>query len=172
MARVSLVTTPRAGLTWLWLSGLVVLLDQASKLAVVSKLALHEAIPVTSFFSLVYWQNLGAAFSLFADQPGWQRGFFIFVALAAAFIILHLLRKTCGRTLFCVALALILGGALGNVIDRFAYGYVVDFLLFYWRDWFYPAFNVADSAITVGAGLLIVDSFRRERPIQPGAHDQ
>lgn len=158
------MSMPRSGLAWLWLSGLVLLLDQATKLAVVSRLALHQTIPVTDFFSLVYWQNTGAAFNLLADQPGWQRGFFIFVALAAAFVILHLLRKTHGHTLFCAALALILGGALGNVIDRFAYGHVVDFLLFYWRDWFYPAFNVADSAITAGAGLLILDSFRRERP--------
>jgi signal peptidase II len=154
----------KSGLRWLWLSGLVLILDQATKLAIASQLALHEDIPVTSFFSLVYWQNPGAAFSLFANQPGWQRGFFIFVALAAAFIILSLLRKTRGRPLFCAALALILGGAIGNVIDRFAYGHVVDFLLFHWHDWFYPAFNVADSGITVGAVLLIIDSFRRERP--------
>jgi signal peptidase II len=162
------VTTPdsvdQSGLRWLWLSGLVLILDQTTKLAIASQLALHEDIPVTSFFSLVYWQNPGAAFSLFANQPGWQRGFFIFVALAAAIIILSLLRKTRGRPLFCAALALILGGALGNVIDRFAYSHVVDFLLFHWHDWFYPAFNVADSGITVGAVLLIIDSFRRERP--------
>jgi signal peptidase II len=158
------VNTLRSGLRWVWLSGLVLALDQTTKLAVTTGLALHQDIPITSFFSLVYWQNTGAAFSLFADQPGWQRGFFIFIALAATFVILHLLRKTRGRALFCAALAMILGGAVGNVIDRFAYGHVVDFLLFHWRDWFYPAFNVADSAITVGAGLLIFDSFRRDRP--------
>jgi len=160
------VTSPdtklASGLRWLWLSGLVLLLDQITKLAVSNSLALHDAIPVTPFFSLVYWQNPGAAFSLFANQPGWQRSFFIFIALAATFIIFSLLRKTRGRPLFCAALALILGGAVGNVIDRFAYGHVVDFLLFHWRDWFYPAFNVADSGITVGAILLIMDSFRRD----------
>lgn len=156
--------TAQSGLRWLWLSGLVLLLDQATKLAVTQHLALHESIVVTPFFSLVYWQNPGAAFSLFADQPGWQRGFFIFIALAAAFVILHLLRRSGGKALFNAALALILGGALGNVIDRFAYGHVVDFLLFHWRDWFYPAFNVADSGITVGAVLLILDSFRRDKP--------
>jgi signal peptidase II len=153
----------QSGLRWLWLSGLVLVLDQASKLAIASRLALHEAIPITPFFSLVHWQNPGAAFSLFADQPGWQRGFFIFIALAATVVIFTLLRRTRGRPLFCAALALILGGAVGNVIDRFAYGHVVDFLLFHWRDWFYPAFNVADSGITVGAGLLILDSFRRDK---------
>lgn len=162
------MTTPdasqKSGLRWLWLSGLVLVLDQLTKLAVTHALALHEAIPVTAFFSLVYWQNPGAAFSLFAGQPGWQRGFFIFVALAATVIILSLLRKTRNRPLFCAALALILGGAVGNVIDRFAYGQVVDFLLFHWRDWFYPAFNVADSGITMGAGLLILDAFKREQP--------
>ena len=154
----------RSGLQWLWLSVLVLVLDQASKLAVTHHLALYEAIPLAPFFSLVYWQNTGAAFSLFADQPGWQRGFFIFVALAAVAVILYLLRRTRGRALFCAALAMILGGALGNVIDRFAYGHVVDFLLFHWQDWFYPAFNVADSGITVGAALLIIDSLRKDRP--------
>ncbi|HEX8978294.1 MAG TPA: signal peptidase II [Parasulfuritortus sp.] len=154
----------RSGLQWLWLSVLVLVLDQASKLAITHHIALHDAIPLTPFFSLVYWQNTGAAFSLFADQPGWQRGFFIFVALAAVAVILYLLRRTRGRALFCAALAMILGGALGNVIDRFAYGHVVDFLLFHWQDWFYPAFNVADSGITVGAALLIIDSLRKDRP--------
>jgi signal peptidase II len=153
----------RNGLQWLWLSILVLILDQASKLALTHHLALNESIQLASFFSLVYWQNPGAAFSLFADQPGWQRGFFIFVALAATAVILYLLRRTRGRALFCAALALILGGAVGNVIDRFAYGHVVDFLLFHWHDWFYPAFNVADSGITVGAALLIIDSFWKDR---------
>jgi len=154
----------RSGLRWLWLSGLVLILDQASKLAISGSLALHQSIEITPFFSLVYWQNTGAAFSLFAHQPGWQRGFFILVALVASAIILVLLHRTRSRPLFCAALALILGGAVGNAIDRVAYGHVIDFLLFHWRTWFYPAFNVADSGITIGAGLLILDAFRRDKP--------
>lgn len=153
----------KSGLGWLWLSLLVLVLDQASKLAVTGSLALHEAIPLAPVFSLVYWQNTGAAFSLFADQTGWQRGFFIVIALTATVVILSLLRKTRNRPLFCAALALILGGAIGNVIDRFAYGHVVDFLLFHWGEHYFPAFNMADSGITVGAGLLVLDSFRREK---------
>ena len=161
------MSTPKPGLAWLWLSGLVLVLDQITKLVVVQHLELHEAIPLTDFFNLVRAHNTGAAFSLFADQPGWQRGFFIAVAVIASAVILHLLRKTRGRTLFCIALVLILGGAVGNVIDRALYGYVVDFLDFYLGQWHWPAFNVADSAITVGAVLLILDSFRKE-PVQPG----
>lgn len=149
------------GLAWLWISALVLALDQITKLAVINGLALHESIPIVPHFSLMRLHNSGAAFSLFADQAGWQRSFFIAVALATAAIILHLLRRTRGRALFCLALALILGGAIGNVIDRLLYGYVVDFLLLYVGDWSWPAFNVADSAITVGAGLLIWDSLRR-----------
>jgi len=153
----------RNGLAWLWLAALTLVLDQASKLAVLANFAPYEdVVPVTGFFSLVHWHNTGAAFSLFADQPGWQRGFFIALALVASAVILHLLRKTRGQPLFCAGLALILGGALGNVIDRVAYGHVVDFLLFHYAGWHWPAFNVADSGITVGAGLIIWDSLRKK----------
>ncbi|MEW5893270.1 MAG: signal peptidase II [Pseudomonadota bacterium] len=151
----------RRGLTWLWLAALVLALDQITKFAVIQTMALHDAIPVTGFFNLVRAHNTGAAFSLLADQPGWQRLFFLAVGLVASGVILHLLRKTRGRPLFCLALALILGGALGNVIDRAAYGYVVDFLDFHLGNWHWPAFNVADTGITVGAGLLIYDSLRK-----------
>ena len=159
------MSTPKSGLAWLWLSGLVLVLDQITKLVVMQNLELYEAIPLTDFFNLVRAHNTGAAFSLFASQPGWQRGFFIGVALIASAVILHLLRKTRGRGLFCIALALILGGAIGNVIDRTLYGYVVDFLDFYLGQWHWPAFNVADSAITMGAVLLILDTLRKE-PVQ------
>ena len=151
----------RNGLKWLWLSALVIVLDQITKLLVIDKLALYDSIPLTGFFNLVRAHNTGAAFSLLADQPGWQRLFFLTVALIASGVIFHLLRKTQGRPLFCFALALILGGALGNVIDRMAYGYVVDFLDFYLGAWHWPAFNVADSGITVGAVLLIFDGLRK-----------
>lgn len=153
-----------SGLTWLWLAGLVLGLDQLTKLAVVAHLeAYREVIPVTGFFNLVHVHNPGAAFSLFADQPGWQRGFFIGVALLAAGVILYLLYRTRGQRLFCAALALILGGALGNLIDRVRYGYVIDFLDFYLGTWHWPVFNLADVGITVGAGLLIWDSLRQGR---------
>lgn len=151
----------KSGLTWLWLSALIIAFDQATKLLLIEHMALHETIPVTDFFNLVRAHNSGAAFSLLADQPGWQRLFFLAAGLVASGVIVHLLRKTRGQPLFCLALALILGGALGNVIDRAAYGYVVDFLDFYLGSWHWPAFNVADSGITVGAALLIFDSLRK-----------
>ncbi len=150
----------RAGLRWLWLSVLILALDQASKLLVQTHLAPYRDIVVlTPFFNLVHVHNTGAAFSLFAEQPGWQRYFFLGVAGVASGVILWLLARTQGRTLFCLALALILGGALGNVIDRLAYGHVIDFLDLHAAGWHWPAFNVADAAITVGAGLLIWDAF-------------
>lgn len=154
---------PAPGLKWLWLSGLVLLLDQITKLAVMARLAPYQdVIPLTGFFNLVHVHNTGAAFSLFADQPGWQRFFFLGVAAVATVVILHLLHKTRGRPLFASALALILGGAIGNVIDRALYGHVIDFLDFYVGTWHWPAFNVADSAITLGAALLILESFKKE----------
>lgn len=156
------MTAPRSALVWLWLAAVVILLDQATKLAVIDQLTAYvDVIPLTGFFNLVHVHNTGAAFSLFADQPGWQRWFFLAIAGIATVVILHLLRKAEGRPLFASALALILGGAIGNVIDRLLYGHVIDFLDFYLGSWHWPAFNVADSAITVGAALLIWDSLRK-----------
>ncbi|MEW5786315.1 MAG: signal peptidase II [Pseudomonadota bacterium] len=153
----------KSGLSWLWLALVVLALDQLTKLAVTANLAPYQdVIPLTGFFNLVHVHNTGAAFSLFADQPGWQRGFFLAVALAASAFILHLLRKTRGKPLFCGALALVLGGAVGNVIDRLLYGHVIDFLDVHALGWHWPAFNVADSGITVGAVLLVLDSLRKE----------
>ncbi len=147
---------------WIWLSALVLLVDQITKLAVVNNLRAYvDVIPVTGFFNLVHVHNTGAAFSLFADQPGWQRGFFVAVALIASGVILYLLRKTAGRRMFSAALALILGGAIGNVYDRIAYGHVIDFLDVFVGGWHWPAFNVADSAITLGAAMLILDGLRK-----------
>lgn len=152
----------RNALVWLWLSALVLLLDQASKLAVIEHLKAYlDVVPLTPFFNLVHVHNTGAAFSLFADQPGWQRGFFVGIALLATAVILYLLRKTAGRPMFSAALALILGGAVGNVIDRVLYGHVIDFLDVYAGAWHWPAFNVADSAITLGAVMLIWDGMRK-----------
>jgi signal peptidase II len=121
-----------------------------------------EERPYTSFFSLILTFNAGAAFSLLADSDGWQRWFFAAIALGAAVLITWLLKRG-GSALYCLGLSLILGGALGNVWDRLTIGRVVDFLLFHYERWSWPAFNVADSAICVGAALLIVDSFRHRR---------
>jgi signal peptidase II len=112
--------------------------------------------------------NTGAAFSLLADAGGWQRLFFSTVAVVASGVIVHLLRRHPGQKLFSLALALILGGALGNLVDRIAYGHVIDFIQVYWQDWYWPAFNVADSAITMGAGLLVWDSFRTPKESNRG----
>ena len=150
------------GLRWLWLAGLALVLDLLSKQAVMAHLvAYQDVIRLTGFFNLVHVHNTGAAFSLFADQPGWQHGFFLTVALIATAVILYLLKRTRGQPLFCAALALILGGAVGNLVDRVMYGHVIDFLDFYLGTWHWPAFNIADSAITLGAGLLIWDSLRK-----------
>ncbi len=147
---------------WLWLSALVVVLDFATKQAILASFRPGEQLPVLPFFSLVLAFNPGAAFSFLADHSGWQRWLFAGIAVVASGFIVWLLRRG-GSMLYCMGLALILGGAIGNLWDRLTIGQVVDFLLFHWRGWSYPAFNAADSAITVGAGMLIVDSFRHPR---------
>jgi signal peptidase II len=150
---------------WLWLgvAFITLLLDQITKIAIVGSFALGEALPITSFFNLVRVHNPGAAFSFLADAGGWQRWFFTGLGVAAAGVMVYLLRSHTGQTLFCLALSLLLGGAVGNVIDRVLYSYVIDFLDFYYGTWHFPAFNVADSAITLGAGLLILDELLRVR---------
>jgi len=139
----------------------VIVLDQITKLWIVAVFQLGDKLAVAPSFNLVLAYNTGAAFSLLADAGGWQRLFFSAVAVVASGVIVYLLRRHPQQPLFSLALALILGGALGNLIDRVAYGHVIDFIQVYWRDWYWPAFNVADSAITVGAGLLVWDSFRK-----------
>lgn len=151
---------------WLALAAVVVVLDQASKALVMERFRPGEELPVTAFFSLVLAFNTGAAFSFLAGAGGWQRWLFAAIAVVAVGVIGALLRRG-GDRVYCLGLALILGGALGNLIDRLALGKVVDFLLFHYAGWFYPAFNVADSAITVGAALLILDSFRQRRSAAP-----
>lgn len=153
-----------AGLaSWLAIAAIVLLLDQATKIAVNSMFTFGESRPVTSFFNLVLAYNKGAAFSFLASESGWQRYFFTAIGIVAAFFIVHMLRKNVGQTMLCWALALILGGASGNVIDRVLYGHVIDFLDFHVSGWHWPAFNVADSAICVGAALFIFDELRRSR---------
>jgi len=148
-------------LAWLGVATLVVLFDQLSKIAVTKILAYGQSIRITSFFNLVLAYNKGAAFSFLASESGWQRYFFTGISIFAVLFILFLLKRHAGQKLFCWALALILGGAVGNLIDRVLYGHVIDFLDFYVRGWHWPAFNVADSAITIGAVLFVIDELRR-----------
>ncbi|MFO1398958.1 MAG: signal peptidase II [Burkholderiales bacterium] len=145
---------------WLLLAAAVIALDLATKAMIVARFQVGEALPVTSFMSLVLAYNTGAAFSFLAGADGWQRWLFAAIALVASGVMIYLIRRGGSRTLM-LGLALILGGALGNLYDRIVLGHVTDFLLFHYRGWSWPAFNVADSAITVGAGLLILDSFRK-----------
>ncbi|MBS0319564.1 MAG: lipoprotein signal peptidase [Proteobacteria bacterium] len=148
-----------SGLRWLWLALAVVVVDQATKAALQAWLAPGELHRFTSFFAFVLAYNTGAAFSFLAGAAGWQRWLFSGIAVVAVVLIVFLLRRG-GSRLFCAGLALILGGAIGNLIDRVVLGKVVDFILVHYEQWVWPAFNVADSALTVGAALLIVDSFR------------
>lgn len=143
---------------WLILAGLVVLLDHLTKWWISTTMAYQETIPVFPFFALVHVHNYGAAFSFLADAGGWQRWFFIGIGIVATVIIVRLLKTHAHEPRMALGLALVLGGALGNVIDRAVLGYVVDFLYFHYQGFAWPAFNVADSAISVGAGLLIWDS--------------
>ena len=162
MARKNAGSSGSASVTlWLGIALIVVLFDQISKITMSRLLEFGQSEPVTSFFNLVMVYNKGAAFSFLADQQGWQRYLFAGISLAASLLIIWMLKRNPSQRLFCWALALILGGAIGNLIDRLAYGHVIDFLDVYLYGWHWPAFNVADSAITIGAGLFILDEFRR-----------
>ena len=148
-------------LVWLWLSALVIVVDQITKRVIDSAMQLHQTIELVPYFQLTYMRNQGAAFSFLSGAGGWQRWFFIGLAIVASIFIFVWLRKLDpSRRREAVAWALVLGGALGNLIDRILYGYVIDFLDVYVGDWHWPAFNVADSAITVGVALLLLDSFK------------
>ncbi len=149
---------------WFGIAALLVAMDRVSKIVILDALVPGESRAVTGFFNLVLVFNRGAAFSLLADAPGWQTPLFAVIALAAAAIVSVLLVRHPQRRLFCAGLALILGGALGNLWDRLAWGHVVDFLDFHAAGWHWPAFNLADSAITVGAGILIAESFVHHEP--------
>ncbi len=144
---------------WLLLAGVVIIADQVTKYWVMAALVVGEHVSVTSFFNLVLVFNSGAAFSFLASAGGWQRWIFIALALVISAWIIVLLYKHAAERLMSCALALILGGALGNVVDRFVHGAVLDFLDFYINDWHWPAFNVADSAITLGVSLLLWTQF-------------
>lgn len=150
-------------LLWLGIAALVLLIDQFTKVLVVGTFAHGDSLPINGFFNLVRVHNPGAAFSFLADAGGWQRWFFTGVGVLAALFMLWMLRAHAGQTLFCLAVSLLLGGAVGNVIDRMLHGHVIDFLDFYWGRWHFPAFNVADAAITCGAALLVLDEILRVR---------
>lgn len=148
---------------WLALALIVLIADQFTKVLVVGYYKLGDATAITSFFNVVRVHNVGAAFSFLAGAAGWQRWLFTGIGIVAALFILWMLKSHAGQKLFSFALACILGGAIGNVIDRVVYGHVVDFLQFHYAGWYFPSFNVADSAITIGAAALILDEIRRVR---------
>jgi len=163
MARTTFGTTSASLLPWLGLALILLIADQFTKVLILGYYQLGDATYVTSFFNVVRVHNTGAAFSFLASASGWQRWFFTAIGIAAALFILWMLKSHAGQRLFSFALACILGGAVGNVIDRTLHGYVVDFLDFHYAGWHFPAFNVADSAITVGAICLVLDELLRVR---------
>lgn len=162
MARRGAAGQPGLGL-WLALALALMLADQFTKVLIIGNYRLGDVTEVLPFFNIVRVHNSGAAFSFLADASGWQRWLFTGFGLVAAALMLWLLRAHAGQRLFAFALSCLLGGAVGNVIDRLLHGYVIDFLDFHWAGWHFPAFNVADSAITVGAVCLILDELLRVR---------
>jgi signal peptidase II len=145
---------------------LAIVLDQASKLLIDYSMVLYQSIAITPFFNLTYVHNTGAAFSFLSEAGGWQRWFFAGLAIVISGILaVWLLKLKPQEKLLAVALSLVLGGAIGNLIDRVAYGYVIDFLDFYYNDWHFAAFNIADSAISLGVGLMLLESFGFGRAI-------
>jgi len=153
----------RRMLPWVVLAVVIVLIDQVTKIAIERAFDYGDVHPVTGFFNLVLTYNKGAAFSFLASASGWQKHFLTVIGIGASLFILYLLARHGSQKLFSLALAMILGGAIGNVIDRLAYGHVVDFLDFHAGGWHWPAFNMADSAIVGGAILLVVDELLRVR---------
>ena len=150
---------------WPWLAWAVILMgaDQITKTLILNHYQLGDSTFITSFFNIVRAHNTGAAFSFLADAGGWQRWLFTGIGVAATIFIVWQLRAHPGQKLFSFALSSILGGAVGNVVDRLMHGYVVDFLQFHYAGWYFPSFNLADSAITVGAACLILDELLRVR---------
>ena len=145
---------------WLWLSLVVVLADQASKWWIVQRFELFQRVELLPVLGITRLHNTGAAFSILADAGGWQRWFFVGLAVLVSLVIMLWLRRLPrrGQSMLAAALALIIGGALGNVVDRVLHSYVVDFISLHYQEWYFPAFNVADSALTVGAVLMVLDS--------------
>lgn len=155
------MSKPNSGLSFLWLSAVALVTDLFTKYIVTQHFELYESINILPIFNLTYARNTGAAFSFLAEHGGWQKYFFIVLALVISGVLAYLLYKNpIQQKLQNSAYALIIGGALGNMADRAYNGFVVDFFDFFWREWHYPVFNVADIAICVGVGLLILDSFK------------
>jgi signal peptidase II len=149
------------GLRWLWLAVLMFVFDQATKYLVISNMQLYQSIEILPLLNFTYVQNPGAAFSFLADQGGWQRWFFSIIAFVVSGLILYWLRTSKQTDVMLpVAFCLVLSGALGNLVDRLAYGYVIDFIDVFYGQWHWPAFNIADSAIFVGAAIIIIDALR------------
>lgn len=146
---------------WFGLSALVVAIDLYTKHLIQNAFQYGDHLAITPFFDLVRYHNEGAAFSFLANAGGWQKLFFSGVSIIAVVVITYLIKKNLQQKLFCFGLALVLGGALGNLYDRLSLGYVVDFLYFHVNTFYWPAFNVADSAICVGVGVLLLDSFKK-----------
>jgi signal peptidase II len=166
MARRSFAASSSSGPSlWLWLglAAVVIVLDQFTKTLILGDFSYGESRPVTSFFNVVRVHNTGAAFSFLAGASGWQRWFFVALGIVASAVIVWMLKKHPGQRLFCFAVTMILGGALGNVIDRLLHGYVVDFIQLHYAGRAFPSFNLADSAITLGAICLILDELLRVR---------
>ena len=163
MAKTSFKKTAGSMLPWLGLALILLIADQFTKVLILGYYRLGDSTYVTSFFNVVRVHNTGAAFSFLASASGWQRWFFTAIGLAAAVFIIWMLKSHAGQKLFSFAMACILGGAVGNVIDRTLHGYVVDFLDFLYGGWHFPAFYIADSAITVGAICLVLDELLRVR---------
>ena len=163
MAKSGLSPSKSALLPWLVLALILLIADQFTKVLILGYYQLGDSSPVTGFFNIVRVHNSGAAFSFLASASGWQRWFFTAIGLGAAVFIVYMLRAHPGQKLFSFALACILGGAIGNVIDRLLHGYVVDFLDFHYAGTHFPAFNIADSAISIGAACLILDELLRVR---------
>jgi len=146
---------------WLALSAVVIALDLYTKHLIQGAFMYGDSLTINSFFDLVRYHNEGAAFSFLAKAGGWQKWFFSIISIVAIVVMTYLIKKHRAEKLFCLGLALVIGGAAGNLYDRFTLGYVVDFLSFHYQNHYWPAFNVADSAICVGVSLLLLDSFKK-----------
>lgn len=162
------MTKSKSGLSFLWISAVTFLLDLGSKYLVVKNFDLYDSINILPMFNLTYVRNYGAAFSFLADHDGWQKYFFIILAISISLMLLYFLAKNnATQKLQNTAYTLIIGGALGNMADRSYHGFVVDFFDFYWDIYHYPVFNVADIAISIGAGLLMLDAFKNRENTKP-----
>ena len=164
MAKLNFADT---GLRWLWLAVVMLIVDQVTKQIVVALFEYRETVAVMPFFNFTYARNPGAAFSFLADQGGWQRWFFTIIAGSVSALLVYWMAKTPKKDkMIAIAFALILSGALGNLIDRLMFGYVIDFLDFYVGNKHWPAFNIADSAIFIGAALMILDAIKGDKKEQ------